>query len=85
MDVLRPVVELINFNLNVIKICGFPAFAMEKNSPGECCGSTFNSNWTCCGLVLYFMKSLVWWFCNADVVIRGGVYTLQSSYSNLYL
>lgn len=32
MDVLRPVVELINFNLNVIKICGFPAFSSEKLS-----------------------------------------------------
>lgn len=30
VDVLRPVVELINFNLNVIKICGFPAFSVEK-------------------------------------------------------
>lgn len=26
MDVLRPVVELINFNLNIIKNCRFPAF-----------------------------------------------------------
>ena len=30
VDVLRPVVELINFNLNVIKICGFPAFSMKQ-------------------------------------------------------
>lgn len=30
MDVLRPAVELINFNLNVIKICGFPAFSTVK-------------------------------------------------------
>lgn len=32
VDVLRPVVELINFNLNVIKICGFPAFSMKKTA-----------------------------------------------------
>lgn len=30
VDVLRPAVELINFNLNVIKICGFPAFFSVK-------------------------------------------------------
>lgn len=29
VDVLRPVVELINFNLNVIKNCGFPAFSVK--------------------------------------------------------
>lgn len=30
------------------------------------------------------MMSLVWWFCNAGVVIAGGgvLYTLQSPYSN---
>lgn len=28
------------------------------------------------------MMSLVWGFCNADVVSGRGVYTLQSSYSN---
>lgn len=33
MDVLRPAVELINFNLNVIKICGFPAFSLGKKKP----------------------------------------------------
>lgn len=78
MDVLRPVVELINFNLNVIKICGFPAFSMKKKnpSPEECCGSTFNSDWACCGLVLHSMKSLVGWFCHGDVVNGGGVYTI---------
>lgn len=35
VDVLRPVVELINFNLNVIKICGFPAFSMKKKTAQE--------------------------------------------------
>lgn len=35
-DVLRPAVELINFNLNVIKICGFPAFSLnEKNGAAQ--------------------------------------------------
>lgn len=75
MDVLRPVVELINFNLNVIKICGFPAFSVEKkNSPGECCGSTFPGSWARCGLFLYSMKSLAWCFCHAGGVSGGGAW-----------
>lgn len=63
VDVLRPVVELINFNLNVIKICGFPAFCMfKKNSPEECCGSTFKSNWACCGVLWGFIfEELISW------------------------
>lgn len=55
MDVLRPVVELINFNLNNIKNCGFPTFSVKrrgKKQPGEGCKSCFNCNWMCCGLVL---------------------------------
>lgn len=36
VDVLRPVVELINFNLNVIKNCGFPTFLLrEKKTTQE--------------------------------------------------
>lgn len=45
VDVLRPAVELINFNLNVIKICGFPALPLPHPlclcSSGERRGSTF--------------------------------------------
>lgn len=33
VDVLRPVVELTNFNLNVIKICGFSAFLVGGKQP----------------------------------------------------
>lgn len=66
VDVLRPVVELINFNVNVIKISGFPVFSVRGDGgagapPGEvCCGITFNSNWTCGGLFffLYAVMSL---------------------------
>lgn len=54
MDVLRPVVELINFNLNIIKKCGFPAFSVKKGKkqPGEGSKSCFNCSWTWCGLGL---------------------------------
>lgn len=39
VDVLRPVVELINFNLNVIKNCGLLAFS-TKSIRGLCCGTS---------------------------------------------
>lgn len=45
VDVLRPAVELINFNLNVIKICGFPAPPPPLCSSGERRGSTFKFKW----------------------------------------
>lgn len=58
MDVLRPVVELINFNLNVIKICGYPAFSMKKTAQTSALAVLLTAN----GPVVvwfYSMKSLV--------------------------
>ena len=45
---------------------------IKKNSPEECCGSTFTGIGRFIGLVFHSMKSLVGWLCNADVVHGGG-------------
>lgn len=58
VDVLRPVVELINFNLNVIKICGFPAFSMkegrEKTAQESAVAVLLTAIGQCCDVCVFF-------------------------------
>ena len=56
VHVLRPVVELINFNLNVIKMCGFPA---PTHSEGERRGSTFKFKRVRPVWLLFWVKSFL--------------------------
>lgn len=70
MDVLRPVVELINFNLNIIKNLWIPCIFYEKKKTTQKSAVAVLLI-PCCGVVLNSVKSLVGWVCNADVVSDG--------------